>query len=100
MTTRAAWIDSQWVAAPTVTVSGGNVTFTAPAGAQLAYTLDGSDPRALGGTVPSYTTLTSSPLSVATTANVHVRSYSAAQLNAFPGSPWSSVAAGPNSTAV
>ncbi len=100
ITARSAWIDSQWVATPTMTVSGANVTFTAPAGAQLAYTLDGSDPRALGGVVPSYTTLTSDPLTVAATANIHVRSYNASLLNVFPGSPWSSAIGGPNSTAI
>ena len=100
ITKRADWIDLQFLAAPTVTTNGATTTFTAPAGAQLAYTLDGSDPRALDGKIPAYTVLASSPLLLASTANVHVRSYRADLISTFPGSPWSSVVAGPSATAV
>ncbi len=91
---RATWIDQQFVAAPTRTTSGTNVTFTPPAGAQLAYTLDGSDPRALGGQVAPGTQLTSSPLTVSASANVHVRSYRADRVGITPGTPWSSALGG------
>ncbi len=91
---RARWIDQQFVAAPTIAQSGGVLVFTPPAGAELAYTLDGSDPRALGGEIAPNAILTSSPLSVPTSSNVHVRAYRAELRNAFPGTPWSSAVGG------
>lgn len=94
LTERARWIDQQFVAAPNATVSGGSITFTAPAGAQLVFTLDGSDPRSLGGDIAPNAQVTSEPLTVAADANVHVRSYRAALRDVFPGSPWSSAAGG------
>ncbi|HEX5176097.1 MAG TPA: CotH kinase family protein, partial [Chthoniobacteraceae bacterium] len=54
--TRANWIDSQFVPAPQLSHPGGNVSadfnlaITANTGT-VFYTLDGSDPRAAGGTV-------------------------------------------------
>ena len=98
MTRRAAWIGQQFVAAPTAAGAGNSLTFTAAVGAQLAYTLDGSDPRSLGGAVAPNTVLTSAPLVVPATANVHARSYRADFVNKFPGRPWSSVAVGANSS--
>lgn len=89
-TLRAQWIDGQFLAGPQVTVAGGTVTFIAPAGAQLAYTTDGSDPRALGGDIAPNATLTASTLALPVTANAHVRSYKAELRGTFPGSPWSS----------
>ncbi|WP_414660652.1 CotH kinase family protein [Horticoccus sp. 23ND18S-11] len=93
VTHRAEWIDRQFIAAPKVAASGGTITFTGQAGVQLAYTLDGSDPRAHGGAVAPNTILTSDPLTVPADANVHVRCYSADATAVFPGSPWSSAAA-------
>ncbi|MCX6951915.1 MAG: CotH kinase family protein [Verrucomicrobia bacterium] len=94
---RARWIDQQFLAAPTV-ADNGTLTFTPPAGAQLAYTLDGSDPRSLGGAVAPNALLTSAPLTVPGDANVHVRSYRASLRGSFPGSPWSSAVAGANAS--
>ena len=94
MYNRAGWIDGQFLAAPSVAVSGGSLVIRAPAGAQLAYTLDGSDPRALGGGIAPNATLTASQLTVAANANVHVRSYRADLRGVFPGSPWSSAVGG------
>ena len=94
VTQRAEWIDQQFVAAPVMSASGSTLTFTAPAGAQLAYTLDGSDPRLLGGDVAPNAVLTSTTLSVPASSNVHVRSYRADLRGVFPGSPWSSAEAG------
>ena len=87
---RARWIDLQFASAPLVSVSGGMVTFTPVEGAQLVYTVDGSDPRALGGAVGVTALTTTTPLTVAALANVHVRSYRADLRDIFPGSPWSS----------
>lgn len=95
---RAAWIDQQFVAVPTVITVGSTITFTPAPGSQLAYTLDGSDPRLLGGKVAPNAVLTSAPLSVSTSANVHVRGYRADFGNSIPGSPWSSVVGATNSS--
>lgn len=94
ITQRAGWIDQQFVAAPTITVSAGALTFTAPAGAQLVYTLDGSDPRSLGGEIAPNAVVTSESLTVNASANVHVRGYRAELRQTFPGSPWSSAVGG------
>jgi hypothetical protein len=91
---RAEWIDHQFVESPRITISGGSIIFTPPAGAQLAYTRDGSDPRSLGGEVASNTLLTSEELTVPASTNIHVRSYKAALRGVFPGSPWSSAVGG------
>lgn len=55
LTPRIAWIDNQFVPAPLINQSGGqiatpfNVNFTLPGSGNLYYTIDGSDPRAAGG---------------------------------------------------
>lgn len=95
---RADWIDRQFLPAPTPTDDGASLTFTPLPGAQLAYTLDGSDPRALGGAVAPNTQLTSTPLIVSAYANVHVRSYRPDAPTTVPGSPWSSAVGGPRSS--
>jgi len=95
---RARWIDQQFVAAPTVVASSGSIEFAPPAGAQLAYTLDGSDPRSLGGEIAPNAMLTSAPLIVPASSNVHVRSYRADLREVFPGSPWSSAVGGDESS--
>jgi hypothetical protein len=95
---RAQWIDSQLVSPPTVSESLGQVTFTPPAGTQLIYTLDGSDPRSLGGDIAPNAQTISAALSVTATANVHVRSYRASLKDVFPGTPWSSAVGGANSS--
>jgi hypothetical protein len=86
---RAQWIDEQFVAAPAVTRNGASITFTPPPGAALVFTLDGSDPRSLGGEIAPTAEMTSEPLEVANSGNVHVRSYDANHRGRFPGSPWS-----------
>jgi hypothetical protein len=94
LTRRTAWIDAQFVARPVVTAQGGQLTFTAPEGALLAYTLDGTDPRLLGGGVAPNAQFSSEPLTVPASANVHVRSYNPAIGASVPGSPWSSPISG------
>ncbi len=94
---RAEWIDGQFASAPDASASGGTLTITPADGTLLAYTLDGSDPRAIGGALAPGAILTSAPLVLADSANIHVRSYSAGSV-AFPGSPWSRPVAGPHST--
>lgn len=95
---RAGWIDQQFVTQPTVAYAGGTITFTAPAQAQLIYTLDGSDPRAQGGAIAPGAIITNGPLTVASNANVHVRAYRADLKETFPGTPWSSAVGGEQSS--
>ncbi len=95
---RSAWIDRQFVLPPDTLDNGSTVTFTAPAGAVLAYTLDGSDPRSLGGELAPNAELTNGPLIVPADRNVHVRSYRAELKGVFPGSPWSSAVGGTKSS--
>ena len=94
VTLRAEWIDQQFLAAPTAVRSGNSLVFTAPQGAQLAYTLDGSDPRSLGGEIAPNATVSSSPVTIQASANVHIRCYRADLKGVFPGSPWSSSVGG------
>lgn len=94
LTQRAQWIDEQFVAPPVVVLEGGQLHFTAPAGAVLVYTTDGSDPRSLGGEVAPNAIVSPVPLALPEDANVHVRSYSADREGVFPGTPWSSAVGG------
>ncbi len=94
ITQRAQWIDGQFVAPPTVTTGATNLTVRAPAGAQLIYTTDGSDPRSLGGRIAPNAVVSTQALTVAANANVHARSYRDDRKAVFPGSPWSSAVGG------
>ncbi|MBL9188795.1 MAG: CotH kinase family protein [Opitutaceae bacterium] len=98
LTRRGRWIDSQFVPPPSVTVSGTQLILTVPPGTQIAYTLDGSDPRAERGDIAPNATVVTGPATIAASANLHARSYRAADANAFPGTPWSSVVGGAAST--
>ena len=49
---RLAWIEKQFLQPPTVESASGKVTLAAPAG-RILYTLDGTDPRAIGGVASS-----------------------------------------------
>ncbi|HUR56516.1 MAG TPA: CotH kinase family protein [Opitutaceae bacterium] len=95
---RAEWIDRQFVAAPTVAAAGASQRITPVGGAPFAYTVDGSDPRALGGEVAANAVISSVAVDVPATANVHARSYRAELKGVFPGNPWSSAAAGANAS--
>lgn len=86
---RAFWIDQQFTAAPQVTHESGLSRISAPAGATLVYTLDGSDPRAPGGGYSAHAFFSSAPLEFSGEAIVNVRVHQPAA--SFPGSPWSSL---------
>lgn len=94
LTQRAGWIDEQFAKAPHVATGNGMLTFTPPPGAQLVYTLDGSDPRSLGGEIAPGALVSSTPVSVPASANIHVRSYRADLRDAFPSTPWSTALGG------
>ncbi len=95
---RGRWIDTQFVPPPSVATAGANVTLSAPAGTQIVYTLDGSDPRAERGDIAPGATVVNGAATIPASANLHARSYRAADLNAFPGTPWSSVVGNAAST--
>jgi hypothetical protein len=91
LTQRSAWIDAKFNAVPTVANTSGLLTLTPVAGTQLAYTTDGTDPRASGGGVSAAARLSATPVTLANTVNLQARSYRANVNPAtIPGSPWSS----------
>lgn len=90
ITTRADWIDTQFLARPIVTSDGlRQIVITAAPGAQIAYTLDGSDPRAVGGGLSPNALLVSSPLFLDLNLAFTARSYNP-NVAGIPNSPWSS----------
>ncbi|MEO5960941.1 MAG: CotH kinase family protein, partial [Opitutaceae bacterium] len=95
---RATWIDQQFLAAPVLLPTGATIRIVPPAGALLVYTLDGSDPRSLGGAVAPGAITTATAVEIPDSANFHARSYRAALAGVFPGSPWSSAVGGANSS--
>lgn len=97
---RARWIDRQFVPSPTVTAGAGTLGLDPPAEAQIIYTLDGSDPRLVGGDPAPDATIATGRVTVPATANLHARSYRASARNAFPGGPWSAAVGGANSTPI
>src|SRR5690606_21017362 len=76
---RVAWIDSQMVTAPTITIGDTVnsqeklVTLASPLGGPLYYTLDGSDPRAAGNSPAAGAILYTGPFTVSSTDQVTVR---------------------------
>ncbi len=98
---RVTWIDTQFLAPPTVVAAGGTLTLTPAPGAQLAYTTGGTDPRAWGGALAHGVRLSSTPISVPDTTPIQARNYRAnVPANASPGSPWSSPVGGNRSAAL
>jgi hypothetical protein len=94
----AQWIDEQFVAAPSLSSDETHMNFRAPPGAVLMYTLDGSDPRSLGGAIAPNAETTPAALRVLASANAHVRSYRSNLHHPFPGSPWSSAVGTPSAS--
>lgn len=85
---RAAWIDTKFVAPPALETDGVLLSATAPAGAKLAYTLDGSDPRGPNGQLALNARTVTGALTLDASSLLCVRAWNPA-LTAFPGSPWS-----------
>ena len=96
---RVAWIDTRFLAPPRVTAGAGTLTITPATGTQLAYTTDGTDPRAVGGGLAHGVKLSSAAVTVADSTNLQARSYKAnvPSLPA-PGSGWSSAIGGSRSS--
>ena len=82
LTNRITWIDSQWLARPTVDVAGPVVTpgtqvsLSAPVGT-IYYTLDGTDPRAPGGGISAGAVLAQNPITIDGDMAITARVYQA-----------------------
>jgi hypothetical protein len=102
---RLNFIDTNLLARPALDSPGGpiqpgfNLRITGPPGANLYYTLDGTDPRSPGGSVSPKATLYTGPLQLEANARVAVRARNDAHRNLTGSgnpplsSPWSGVAA-------
>jgi hypothetical protein len=92
---RAQWIDQQFVAPPGVVLSGSSRVLTPTAGAKIAYTSDGSDPRLSGGGVSPAASLASGAVTLSAGQAYEARSYNGALAGIDPPvSPWSSPVGG------
>ena len=69
---RLAWIDSQFIAPPTLTHAEGGVTLRAASG-KIYYTLDGTDPRLPGGGVSPKAKTYNAPIPLNNAANLQAR---------------------------
>jgi hypothetical protein len=95
LSTRSTWIDGQFAAQPTIIPASGPVfagqmvSFTVPSGTTVYYTLDGSDPRAEGGTLSASAILYSGiPFAVNATTKVVARARRSGSF-AVPATDWS-----------
>lgn len=96
---RVAWIDGQTVSAPTLDTAPGNVSAgtqvtlgSTQSGTFIAYTLDGSDPRADGGGLSPSAIQYTGPFTINATTQVTARTFGTAaeSTGQTPGtSPWS-----------
>src|SRR5262249_47507619 len=90
---RYLWMDSQFVPLPRFSqppgmVSAGTmVTLTPPPGGAVVYTLDGTDPRASGGSVAAGAQVSSNAVNL--TINANVRVFARAQRSGSWKSTWS-----------
>ena len=78
VTTRAQWIDGQFYQPPGMQLSGSTRVLTPAAGTEIAYTLDGSDPRLSGGAMSPSALVSAVPVSLSSTQTYVARSYNAA----------------------
>jgi hypothetical protein len=70
---RLAWIETQFVAAPVVTLGSAITLATTESDAAIYYTLDGEDPRSPGGAVSPKALRYSAPVSVSKAAKLLAR---------------------------
>lgn len=81
LATRMDWIDSQLIPAPVLSHSTDAIsdsfqlTMTSPSGEAIYYTLDGSDPRELGGTLSTNAILYTGPITIAPDSIVLARAW-------------------------
>jgi hypothetical protein len=91
---RAQWIDGQFVAPPGTQLTGSSRLITPSPTSQIAYTLDGSDPRLSGGAMSPSAQLSAVPVTLSSGQAYAARCYQASRIGMFPGSPWSSLVGG------
>ena len=93
---RCAWIDSQFTAEPALTNSSGTITLAPAPGTQVAYTLDGSDPRLFGGGLSNSARLSATPVTLPDATILRARGYRpGVDPGNVPGNPWSSAVGTP-----
>ena len=85
---RSTWIDGQFFGPPSFSLDSGQVSLNAPltiiadrAGGSIFYTIDGSDPRAAGGS-PSASAVNSSLAMITQSSTVIARSFNGQQWSA------------------
>ena len=95
LATRATWIDSQFTALPVIVrppgpvAAGATTAITVPSGTTVYYTVDGSDPRAVGGGVSSSALVYSGiSISIPATRKVIARAWRSGVFDA-PATNWS-----------
>jgi hypothetical protein len=95
LATRATWIDSQFTALPVIVrppgpvAPGATTSITVPSGTTVYYTVDGSDPRAVGGGVSSSALVyTGVSISIPATRKVIARAWRSGTY-AAPATNWS-----------
>ena len=97
---RYLWIDSQFTRRPSISASdamvtnGYTVTVTPPPGAILYYTLNGTDPRAPGGTVAAGASSNSGPVTITVNANMRIVA------RALRTGAWKNTFSGPNAVSL
>jgi hypothetical protein len=91
---KCGWIDTKFAPVPGITNADGVLTLTPAPGTQVAYTTDGSDPRASGGGIAAAAKLSASPVRLPNASNLLARTYRTAS-GTLPSSPWSSPVANP-----
>lgn len=92
---RSAWIDQQFVTAPTIVrapgpvASGDTTTITVPSGTSVYYTTDGTDPRAEGGNPSASAVIyNGTPIPLTATMKVIARAWKSGSF-AVPATNWS-----------
>jgi hypothetical protein len=84
---RLSFMDTNFVACPQLGIASGFVTnpvllsVTGPPGAAMYYTLDGTDPRAPGGTVAPGARIYAQPVELTSNATLSVRSFDPSHSN-------------------
>ena len=87
LSNRVNFIDTNFLTAPVMSLAGGvvpqgtTVSLSAPVGASIYYTLDGSDPRLSGGSVAPTAQLYNSPIAIQANAHLVARAWDSAHKN-------------------
>ena len=100
LTMRADWIDTLLISPPSFSPSPGNVTagtqvtLSSPGSTAIYYTLDGSDPRASGGSVSPSALLYTSPISINQSVQINARAFGTSNISPTRTVHWSGLQQG------